>query len=103
MGAVFHQACQDIAGDPLVRAVLISGEGRAFMAGGDLDEMRADPQQAAAQLIAGMHGGIRLLAALQAPVVCAAQGAVAGASGLMPAWHLAALPPKARALGWPTR
>ena len=78
MAAAFHQACQDIAADPQVRAVLITGEGRAFMAGGDLDEMRADPQQAAAQLIAGMHGGIRLLTALQAPVVCAVQGAVAG-------------------------
>ena len=90
MAAAFHQACQDIAADPQVRAVLITGEGRAFMAGGDLDEMRADPQQAAAQLIAGLHGGIRLLTALQAPVVCAVQGAVAGGGlGLMLACDLA--------------
>lgn len=78
MARGFLRACTDIAADPAVRAVRISGEGRAFMAGGDLAEMRAEPTAASEQLIAGMHGGIRLLAGMDAPVVAELQGAVAG-------------------------
>lgn len=78
MAQGFLQACTDVARDEAVRAVLLSAEGRAFMAGGDLAAMRDDPVPVAQALIAGMHGGIRLLAGLQAPVVAAVQGAVAG-------------------------
>lgn len=74
----FHTACLLIADDPLVRAVVVSGEGRAFMAGGDLVAMREAPVEVAAELIAGMHGGIAVLAGLQAPVIAALHGAVAG-------------------------
>lgn len=85
----FLRACQDIAEDRAVRAVRLRGEGRAFMAGGDLAEMSADPVGAADQLIAGMHGGIRLLAAANAPVVAQVHGAVAGGGlGLMLACDL---------------
>lgn len=78
MAGAFLRACTDIANDPLVRCVLVSGEGRAFMAGGDLVEMRGNPGPVAQSLISGMHGGIRLLAGLNAPVVAAVHGAVAG-------------------------
>lgn len=89
MARGFVRACEDIAGDAEVRVVRISGEGRAFMAGGDLVEMRADPVGAAAELIEGMHGGIRLLAELDAPVVAQVHGAVAGGGlGLMLACDL---------------
>lgn len=89
MARGFLRACEDIAADAAVRVVRIGGEGRAFMAGGDLVEMRADPVGAAAQLIAGMHGGIRLLAEIDAPVVVQVHGAVAGGGlGLMLACDL---------------
>ncbi|MDP1893059.1 MAG: enoyl-CoA hydratase-related protein [Hydrogenophaga sp.] len=78
MAQGFHAACQAIAADPWVRAVHISAEGPAFMAGGDLVAMHADPVPVARELIAGMHGGLLLLAALRAPVVASVQGAVFG-------------------------
>lgn len=78
MAQAFLRACQDIAQDGAVRAVLVSAEGRNFMAGGDLAAMRPDPVAVADALIEGMHGGIRLLAAMEAPVLASVQGAVAG-------------------------
>ena len=84
MATGFHAACQSIAADSLVRVVWVSADGRAFMAGGDLAAMQADPLPVSQALVAGMHGGLRLLAALQAPVVASVQGAVAGGGlGLM--------------------
>jgi 2-(1,2-epoxy-1,2-dihydrophenyl)acetyl-CoA isomerase len=74
----FLRACQQIAEDAAVRAVLLTGEGRAFMAGGDIAAMQADLVATADALIAGMHGGIRILAGLAAPVVACVHGAVAG-------------------------
>jgi 2-(1,2-epoxy-1,2-dihydrophenyl)acetyl-CoA isomerase len=78
MAQALLRACQDLAADPLVRVVWLTGEGRAFMAGGDLAAMAADPVPVASELIAGMHGALRVLAALDAPVVASVQGAVAG-------------------------
>ncbi len=78
MADAFLRACTDIAADDRVRVVRMSGEGRAFMAGGDLAAMKADPVAVSARLIAGVHGGLRLLAGLDAPVVASVQGAVAG-------------------------
>lgn len=78
MAQAFHQACRQISADPQVRVVVLSGEGRAFMAGGDLQSMAADPTAVAAELIGEMHAGIELLAALSAPVIASVHGAVAG-------------------------
>ncbi|GLS14823.1 MULTISPECIES: enoyl-CoA hydratase/isomerase family protein [Hydrogenophaga] len=84
MARGFLAACEAVAADPLVRAVHITAEGKAFMAGGDLAAMRSDPVPVAQALIAGMHGGLRLLADLRAPVVASVQGAVFGGGlGLM--------------------
>ena len=74
----FLRACEDIAADPQVRAICLSAEGRAFMAGGDIAEMQGDAVPVADALIAGMHGGLRLLATANAPVVASVQGAVFG-------------------------
>jgi 2-(1,2-epoxy-1,2-dihydrophenyl)acetyl-CoA isomerase len=75
----FVHACRDIAADHSVRAVVIGGAGRAFTAGGDLAELRADPTGAALGLIGPMHEAIVLLAEMRAPVVASLHGAVAGA------------------------
>lgn len=78
MATAFLNACQTIAADALVRAVWMSAEGRAFMAGGDIAEMASDPAAVADNLIPGMHGGLKILAKINAPVVASVQGAVAG-------------------------
>jgi len=78
MAQAFFDSCRRIADDAEVRVVVVSGEGRAFMAGGDIAAMKDDPQAVAKELIAGMHGGIELLASLPVPVIASVHGAVAG-------------------------
>lgn len=79
MAQAFLTACSDIAGDPQIRAVSVDGTGRVFTAGGDLAALSDEPVGVAQRLIEGMHGGLRLLATLQAPVIASVHGAVAGA------------------------
>lgn len=76
----FHAGCRAIAADASVRAVLVRGAGRSFGAGGDLAAMRVDAASVADALIEHLHGGLLLLAALDAPVIAALHGAVAGGS-----------------------
>jgi len=74
----FLAACQAARGDSGVRVVVVSGEGRAFIAGGDLAAMKGNPVETARALIEPMHGGIALLAAMDAPVLASLHGVVAG-------------------------
>ncbi|OWW18278.1 enoyl-CoA hydratase/isomerase family protein [Noviherbaspirillum denitrificans] len=74
----FLEACRAVSEDKQVRVVVLSGEGRAFIAGGDLAAMKASPVDTAQALIEAMHGGIALLAAMDAPVLASLHGAVAG-------------------------
>jgi 2-(1,2-epoxy-1,2-dihydrophenyl)acetyl-CoA isomerase len=72
-------ACQDIANDRSVRALLISGAGKAFMAGGDLNAMQANPQCIGKEIIDPLHQALLLLANQDAPVIASVHARVAGA------------------------
>ncbi|KUP97791.1 enoyl-CoA hydratase/isomerase family protein [Thermobifida cellulosilytica] len=71
----------DQARDPSVRAVLVTGEGPRFCAGGDVASMAAAEDRSAYlhELAAVLGGELLRLAELDKPVVAAVHGAVAGA------------------------
>lgn len=72
-------AVQTIAADPGVRAVLLCGNGRGFMAGGDLATLRADPVQGAIDILTPLNAALLLLAQMNAPVIAQVHGVAAGA------------------------
>lgn len=72
-------ACRALRHDHGVRAVLLTGSGRAFSAGGDLAQMRDDPVRVADGLIRALHESLTILAGIDAPVIAALHGVVAGA------------------------
>jgi len=75
----FLQAVRELAADRSVRAIVLCGTGRGFMAGGDLATMRADPQQGARELIGPLHEAITILAGMDAPLIAKVHGVAAGA------------------------
>jgi 2-(1,2-epoxy-1,2-dihydrophenyl)acetyl-CoA isomerase len=72
-------AVQTIAADPAVRAVVLCGNGRGFMAGGDLATLRADPVQGALDILTPLNAALLLLAQMNAPVIAQVHGVAAGA------------------------
>lgn len=78
----FRDACRTVTGDDTVRAVMLEGAGRAFMAGGDIARFDAPPDQAAevaSAIITPFHEALLSLRQGDAPVVAAVQGVAAGA------------------------
>lgn len=79
MAAAFLAACQDVASHREARVLVLSGEGRGFMAGGDITQFRDQPDSVVTELIEPMNQAMLLLSELEIPVVASLQGAVAGA------------------------
>jgi 2-(1,2-epoxy-1,2-dihydrophenyl)acetyl-CoA isomerase len=78
----FHDACKRVAADRSVRVVVIAGEGRAFMAGGDISAFGGPVEEGRARIrtiMDPLHDGLELLAGIDPPVIASLHGPVAGA------------------------
>jgi len=74
--------CRELAGCEDVRVVVLSGEGKSFMAGGDLSSFHEDKVGASAtaeRIIAPLHEALLILAGLPQLVIGSVHGTVAGA------------------------
>lgn len=79
MARALLDAARSIAADPSVRAVVLCGAGKGFMAGGDLALLRANPVQGAANLLGPLNEALQVLASINAPVIAQVHGVAAGA------------------------
>jgi enoyl-CoA hydratase len=95
-------ALDEVADDASVRALVVTGEGKAFSAGADIKEFRAlDSPTAFRDFIAGLEQTLRRLERLPQPVVAAINGiAFGGGLELAMACDLRVADPDAR-LGVP--
>ncbi len=82
LGLELRQAVDSVAGDDAVRAVLITGAGRAFSSGADLREQRAGPEGEAPDLSARLreiyHPILLGLREMPKPALAAVNGPAAG-------------------------
>ena len=68
--------------NPSIRSVIITGEGAAFCAGGNLQRLlgnRQQPKAVQAESIDGLHSWIEAIRTYPKPVIAAVEGAAAGA------------------------
>ena len=72
-------AALEVAEDPAVRAVVITGAGRGFCVGQDLQEFSGGAGDVADNLRANYHRNVLAIRALEKPVIAAVNGAAAGA------------------------
>jgi 2-(1,2-epoxy-1,2-dihydrophenyl)acetyl-CoA isomerase len=72
-------AALEQAKDPTIRAVVITGAGRGFCVGQDLQEFMAGAGDVAGNLRRNYHGNVLAIRALEKPVIAAVNGPAAGA------------------------
>lgn len=82
MYAAGIEALNAAEANPEIRSVIFTGEGKMFCAGGDLNRLLANRQQARevqAQSITQLHDWIEAIRNFPKPVIAAVEGAAAGA------------------------
>ncbi len=78
MAEALRDAVLALRGDATLRCVVLAGEGRAFMAGGDITAFTEADATKIAAIMDPMHQALAVLAALPVPVLASVQGAAAG-------------------------
>lgn len=82
MAAELRAALEDAAADENVRVVLLSGAGKAFCAGGDIDSLEPLPRQVSPQsmqIVTDLGRAAVLIRRMPKPVIASVQRAAAGA------------------------
>tara|TARA_R110002111_G_scaffold51311_1_gene89880 strand:- start:24426 stop:25217 length:792 start_codon:yes stop_codon:yes gene_type:complete len=83
MHAEVRSVLTAVASDKSVRALLLTGNGRGFCAGQDLNDRAVDPGESTPDLGESVEKNynplIRLLTTMEKPVICAVNGVAAGA------------------------
>lgn len=82
LARAFASEVADVTSLDKVRAIVISAEGKGFIAGGDVSEMADDPEQGHVlvdQLLEVLNPAVLALRNCDAPIVVAARGVAAGA------------------------
>lgn len=79
MKAGFIAAVADVTYDPGVRAIVITGEGRAFCAGGDIFSMDQRDAVVVRRRMQATHGWVQRLLSCEKPILTAVNGVAAGA------------------------
>lgn len=77
-----HEMAERCADDPAVRCVVLTGSGRFFSVGGDVDlfaEAGVDAEATVLDLARSFHAGIHRLATMAKPLITAINGPAAGA------------------------
>ena len=77
-----HELAERCAADPAIRCVVLTGSGKFFCVGGDIDAFSAagdDAEAAVGALARSFHAGIYRLATMEKPLVTAINGPAAGA------------------------
>ncbi len=76
------RAAHDCANDTELKAVILTGTGRFFCAGGDINEMQSSqdgPGNGVKRIADALHNAISVFARMELPLICAVNGTSAGA------------------------
>ncbi len=82
MAEALLEAVKALREEPGLRCIVLTGAGRAFMAGGDVASMSGTPEQTRDVingLLVPINEAILLLRSMDAPIIAAVEGAAAGA------------------------